>query len=192
MKQSIKTFVVWIPFALTITFFCMLVYGAVQHDIRIGANDPQIQMAQDASSSLSSGTTPSNLVPNQQIDISKSLASYIIVYDVQGRIVASSANLHGNPPVVPNGIFDTTRQRGGELRFTWQPEEGVRQAVVLKSFSGKNSGFVLAGRSLLEIEKREDDVLLQVFLAWIVSLCGTFVAVWIVLSLLKTKYFQGK
>ncbi len=35
----------WIPLAAAITVVCGVIYVAVQQDIRMAANDPQIQMA---------------------------------------------------------------------------------------------------------------------------------------------------
>ena len=46
------------------------------------------------------------------------------------------------------------RQKGQD-RVTWQPEAGVRMATVVVSF---DHGFVMAGRSLTEVEKRESQV----------------------------------
>jgi hypothetical protein len=177
------TLLLWVPCALVITLLCFLVAGAVQHDIRIGANDPQIQLAEDAAAALSSGAAPQTVLPSQSVDISRSLAPYLIVFDAQGQIVASSATLHGTPPVLPSGVFpDVLRQ--GELRFTWQPEPGVRQAVVITRATGTPAGFVLAGRSLREIEQRESDLNVEVVAAWGVSLVSTVLALWAVSALL--------
>jgi hypothetical protein len=57
-------------------------------------------------------------------------------------------------PTFPPGILDYTRQNG-EDRVTLQPESGVRIAAVVVRY---NNGFVLAGRSLREVEKRESQV----------------------------------
>ena len=184
-KYFIKTFLVWLPFIFAISCMCLLVYGAVQHVLRIGANDPQIQMAEDAADALSAGKEAASILPNQRIDISKSLAPHMIIYDNQGHIFSSSATLHGSPPQIPGGVF-ADAERLGELRFTWQPEEGIRQAVVVVAYPGINSGFVLAGRSLREVEYRIDDLGLEVVIAWIGSLLGTFVVLWIVI------FFLGK
>jgi hypothetical protein len=50
-------------------------------------------------------------------------------------------------------------QRPGERRFTWQPEPEVRLASVLVEYDGANPGFVLAGRSLREVERLENHIL---------------------------------
>ena len=45
----------WLPLAVLTFAFCGLVYLAVQQDLRIGANDPQIQMAEDIASAITGG-----------------------------------------------------------------------------------------------------------------------------------------
>src|SRR5579872_2241982 len=111
-KYFIKTLLVFMPFFVTITCGSLVIYTAVQQDLRIGANDPQIQMAEDAASALSSGQAFENVLPRDHIDISKSLAPYLIIYDNQGHIFSSSATLHGKPPQLPDGILNEAQLRG--------------------------------------------------------------------------------
>ncbi|MDO8689297.1 MAG: hypothetical protein Q7R39_04695 [Dehalococcoidia bacterium] len=144
----------------------------MQQDLRQSANDPQIQMAEDAALAIEKGQAPQSVVPSTTVDISKSLAAYLIVFDDAGKPVASSAQLDGQTPRPPSGVFDQVRQRG-EDRITWEPKPGVRSAAVVARFSGLQSGFVLAGRSLREVEKREDGLRLEVVMAWALSLAAT-------------------
>jgi len=146
----------WLPIAATATVLCFLVYLAVQQALRESANDPQIQMAEDAAARFGSGAAllQGLFEPTESIDIAKSLAPFIIIYDDDGKAVASTGGLHGQPPSPPPGVFDYVRQNGEE-RVTWQPEPGVRIASVVVRATGTRAGFVLAGRSLREVEKRE-------------------------------------
>ena len=143
----------WLPIAAVAAVLCGLVYFAVQQALRGSANDPQIQMAEDAANSLASGTAPQTLLPPSSIDMSRSLAPFLIFYDDSGKTLVSSASLHGQTPAPPDGVFDYVRQNGDE-RVTWQPEPGVRIASVIVRVTGAQPGFVLAGRSLREVEKR--------------------------------------
>jgi hypothetical protein len=171
---SSGVFVRWLPFAVTITVVCGLVCALVQQDMRQSANDPQIQMAEDAATALQNGASAHEVVLNlPQVDIEQGLSPYIMIFDEQGSALASSANIRGQMPGIPGGVFAVVRQFG-ERRFTWAPERQVRNAVVMIHYSG---GFVLAGRSLREIEKRESWLSLIAALAWIVGLLGTFLAV---------------
>ncbi len=150
---------------ILLTLIVGLVYGAVQQDLRQGANDPQIQMAEDAAHALAQGVPPSSVIPKETIDIAQSIAPFIEAFDEAGNPLVSSGLLRGVVSHLPAGVFAYTKQFG-EDRITWQPEPGVRIAAVVVRFDGIQNGFVVAGRSLREVEKREDKLTLQVFLAW--------------------------
>ncbi|MCJ7707749.1 MAG: hypothetical protein MUO38_09050 [Anaerolineales bacterium] len=166
----------WLPIATAVTALSGLVYLAVQQELRQSANDPQIQLAQDAADVLARGGTADGVVPRSEIDVARSLAPFMIVYDDQGEAVASSGALHGQIPSLPAGVLDYVRENS-EDRVTWQPEAGVRIAAVIVRFEGAESGFVLAGRSLREIEKRETQVELEAGLALAATLAATLVVV---------------
>lgn len=174
---------VWFLLAIITTALCGLIYLVVQQDIRIGANDPQIQIAEDVSRQILTGESPLDFIPPIKVDVSQSLANYIIIFDNKGKVVGSSAQLDGKDPVIPQGVFAQTKKLG-ETRFTWQPKTEVRSAVVVDYYKGLNSGYVLVGRSLREIEKREDNLGLIVFLAWLVTL-GTSLTATVILKKIK-------
>lgn len=161
----------FLPLAAAITILSGLMHLGIQQEIRQSANDPQIQMAEDTSSFLSSGQEAKDLVPKQSVDISKSLSPFLIIYDDAGQIISSTAMLNDKTPELPKGVMDYTRQ-SGEDRFTWQPKAGVRVAVVLVHSKG---GFVLAGRSLREVEIREDQLQREVILGWLAANLGALV-----------------
>jgi hypothetical protein len=165
----------WLLSAVIITGLIFLIYAAAQQVLRLGADDPQIQMAEDIAAKLADGVPVRNVVPAEQVNIASSLAPYVIVFDNSGRPIASSAQLDSHIPTIPAGVFDYVRYNG-EDRFTWQPQPGVRSAVVVTRFTGPASGFVLAGRSLREVEKREDGIELILFAGWIGMLITTFFA----------------
>ncbi len=169
----------WLPLALITTLICGLVYVIAQQNYRTSANDPQIQMAEDAALALAGGAKPFDLIPNTPTDLQNSLAPYLIVFDTQGVAVASSATVHGEKVSLPKGIFDYVRAHG-EDRITWQPQKDIRSAAVILEVQGSNPGFVLAGRSLREIELRENSLLLQVFFSWIFTLIALFITLFFV------------
>ncbi len=167
-----KIFLAWFPFACLMTLFALLAYVLVQQDLRQSANDPQIQMAED---NISPASLPA-------IDISQSLAPFVIIFDDNGKPIASSGTLNGATPVPPAGVFDYVRTSGGgnlrptdvfgEDRFTWEPESGVRVAAVVVR---QGSDFILAGRNIREVERREDRAVLTTLAAWLVGVVGLFV-----------------
>jgi hypothetical protein len=154
MQILLKIFKKWLPLAIATAGLCALVYLTVQQSLRMGANDPQIQLAEDAASNLNAGASVESVVPSTKVEIAESLAPYLIVYDTSGNILASSATLDGTVPAYPAGVLDYARQKGQD-RVTWQPEVGVRMATVVVRY---NNGFVMAGRSLTEVEQRESQV----------------------------------
>lgn len=175
MKPFATTIKAWLPFAVTITAFSMLVYATVQQSFRQNANDPQIQMAEDTSDLLADGGKAKEIVPETKVSVSKSLAPFLIVYDQSGQEIASSVTLDGKTPELPAGVLDSTSQIG-ENRVTWQPREGVRIAAVIVSYS---DGYVLAGRNLREVEQRESQLTLFAGVTWVLGLVATFVVIFL-------------
>jgi hypothetical protein len=160
--------------ALT-TFIAGTGYVISQQVLRMSANDPQIQLAEDAAQRLSSGETAAGIVPERQIDMATSLAPFVIVYDDAGHPVASSAKLDGSVPMPPKGVFDFVRSNRQE-RVTWQPRPGVRIASVVNRAT---NGFVVAGRNMREVEIREALVFKLAALGWIMANLA-LVGLWLV------------
>jgi hypothetical protein len=164
----------WLPLAAAITLLCGVIYGVAQQAYRTGADDPQIQMAEDAARSLAAGEAVEDVLPSQPVDIAESLAPYLIIFDSNSQAVASNAVLHGKTPTVPQGVLEAARLNG-QNKVTWQPEPGVRSATVVTPVDGGQKGYVLAGRSLREVEKRESSLTFQVGVGWAATLLATLV-----------------
>jgi hypothetical protein len=92
-----------------------------------------------------------------------------MLFDDKGKLIASSAMLDGKTPILPSGVLASAKQKG-EVRFTWQPKSNVRSAVVIDYYKGLNSGYVLVGRSIKEVENRIDNLQLIVLLGWALTL----------------------
>ncbi len=163
----------WLPFAVVISALCLLVYASVQQALRNGLNDPQIQMVEDTAYGLDHGTTVERLVPAEQVEMSRSLAPFIVVFDNNGKPVASSGLLNGNLPQVPQGVFDSAKQYGSN-RVTWQPSNNIRIAAVVAPYKG---GFVLAGRNMREVEQRESQTEMFAGVTWALTLIATFLVI---------------
>lgn len=176
MTQYMRILRAWLPLAFLATVLCGLVYAVVQQDYRQSANDPQIQMAEDAATAIHGGAQAQSLVLTGIVDIGTSLSPYLVFYDNVGNPTGGNGLLEGSYPSLPHGVFDYTRI-AGEDRITWQSKQGVRSAIVVVptyDASGKQ-GFVMAGRSLREVERREAQLELFIFAAWITTLVGTLI-----------------
>lgn len=164
----------WLPIAAAVTIMSVVINVAVQQNYRQTANDPQIQIAQDLAQSLADGKRPETLVAGAKVDMKVSLAPFVMVFDEKGNTIYSTATLDGQSPVPPKGVFGYTKANL-EDRITWQPKSLVRNAIVVRYFQGKVNGFVLVGRSLKEVEKREDNLMGVVALGWLTAMAATFV-----------------
>jgi hypothetical protein len=170
------TFVHWLPWAIGLTVVSGMVYLVAQQNLRMGANDPQVQIAQDAAIALANGVLPESLVSSNKVDPSISLSPFVIIYH-QDNVLASNMMLNETTPVPPIGVFQYATEHG-ENRLTWQPQPGVRIAAVITKVNGSTDNeFVLAGRSLRETEKRINDLNIQTGILWIIGLFATLGAV---------------
>ncbi|HEY3291099.1 MAG TPA: hypothetical protein VGK87_13295, partial [Anaerolineae bacterium] len=161
---------------IAITMLCTVIYIMSQQSLRISANDPQIQLAQDVASALAAGSSIDQLMPAMKIDIGTSLAPFVVVYDDAGNPVKGNGFLHDQLPQLPSGVFNYTRS-AGEDRITWQTEQNIRVAAVIVSVKSAKTGFVMAGRSLFEVERRIDQMTLMVGLGWAGTLAVSLVVI---------------
>jgi len=63
MKIILFTLKYWLPLAAALTGVFAFIYLTVQQDMRMGLNDPQIQMAEDAAGALASNQPVDSLLP---------------------------------------------------------------------------------------------------------------------------------
>lgn len=186
MPNVHKILIRWLPFAVLSIIFAGLVQVTVQQNYRMSANDPQIQIAEDVAGALNAGNPIENVFAgNIRVDATKSLAPFVIAFDGTGKIIASTVSFGSQtltPP--PAGVFDA-KQWGKSFgpkdqnRFTWQPKAGVRIAAVMTKYhTDKLSGYVLAGRSLQEVENRESQLIMLVGLGLLASLFGSLAVIW--------------
>jgi len=169
----------WLPWAVGLTLVFSATYAMGQQILRQSANDPQIQIAEDATAAIAAAEPVSFFNSPTKTDIAESLTPYLIIYDSTGAPVASTGILNGTVPTLPSGVLRSALA-SGESRLTWQPRPGVRSAIVVIPVKGIFSGFVVAGRSLREIEKREDNIGWLLFAAWgfsLIVMLGMFMLV---------------
>jgi hypothetical protein len=162
----------FLPAAVLLTVTCGLTYAEIQHDLRSGANDPQVQLAEDAAARLDAGSPVSAVAAGPTVDLGHSLAPFLAVYDTSGAVLASDGVLDGQPPMPPRGVLAAARESGRDI-VTWQPREGVRIALVVLPWRG---GTVLAGRSLRVVEEREIAAEQLAVLAWVAGLVALGIA----------------
>lgn len=170
-----NSFLNWIQTAFVLTLVFGFIYVMMQQHLRQSANEPLVQMAEDSAYLLAQGKFPPDINPSQTIEISHSLSPYLMFFDNNGRMQFSNATLFGANPVLPKGIFNYTAF-AKQNRVTWQPLEGVRQAIVVVAYTnGDKLGFVVSGRSLREVERQVDNLGILTLFGWSFSLVIVFI-----------------
>ena len=167
---------VFLPMAIVATALAGMVYVVAQQDGRWLANEPQVQLAEDAAGRLDAGGRPQDQVDPVPVDIAQSLAPFVVVYGSADNVLASGGMLDGQPPAVPAGVLATARATGRNA-VTWQPRSGVRVATVSVPWTG---GTVLAGRSLRLVEEHASQLALLVIAGWLATLAALVVAAGVV------------
>lgn len=143
---------------LTLAILLTLIGGAaamtMQQMLRRGADQPQVDMAEWYAGEISAGEAPGDVVPPGYVDLERSLQPFVIFYNDQGQPTTGTGYLDQKLPSPPPGVLAYVREHGLE-KVTWQPQRGVRMASVVKRIYGKTPGFILAARSLREVEQQE-------------------------------------
>jgi hypothetical protein len=157
------------------------------------ASKQTIARTASRSDQLSSGAAPSGVLP-PAINLATSTAPFVIVYDSDFRVLASSARLHGRTPVPPalralNRLASSARLAGrtpvlsvgrvlGQLGdLTWQIRPGLSEAVSVESYDGPHPGFVLGATSLQSISAEQTTLTWIIALACLAALALSFVIV---------------
>ncbi len=163
-----KNFFQYLLVAGAITVIFAVIYTAVQQTYRSGANDPQLQIVQDIESRLHSDKSVEKYF-DDTIDIAQSFTPFNALFDANGKAIRSTGYLHNSLPVLPAGVFDFAKAHNEDV-LTWQPESGVRMAMVIKYVKASPVNFVASGRSLLDVEVREHNLTAIIIIGWIICI----------------------
>lgn len=172
-QPSLTVWAKWVLVALAGCGLILFTEVGVQQNYRQTANDPQIQMAEDAAAALNHGANPDSVVPPARVDQEHSLAPFIIIVNKQRHIVATNAASGSDNALPPVGVFDNVDARG-EQHLSWQTMQGVRFATVV---TPATNGYVIAARSLKEVESREHQLAFIGGLTLLGYLLVTFLAI---------------
>jgi hypothetical protein len=167
MKKSLfSALKLFVPLSVSVTLLCGLIYATMQQTFRRMADMVPVQWAEDAAATLARGQMPDSSKSAAKVDLAESLSPFLIFLDDDAQPIRSTAILDGKEPVPPKGVFETAR-RNGRSRVTWQPRPGARLATCIIHFTGKGSGFVMAGQSLRETERDIAGIGQLIFVGWI-------------------------
>jgi hypothetical protein len=187
MKLIKNIFIFWIVIMLLVTFTCLLTYVVAQQVIRLGANELPVQLATETSIKIENGQSAKDAVPDETIDISKSLGTFVMIFDKDKNLIATSALMGNTEPDYVKGVLDYVDKKG-EYRVTWQPQVGLRFATIATKIGDK---YIVGGRSLQEPERLIDTIGKLVSLTWLVCVAFSSIALGITYIFIK-KYSKRK
>jgi hypothetical protein len=158
--------ILWFSGVIIVSILFGTIYTVSQQVLRQSANDPQIQLAEDAAASLSSGQQPSDVVSGK-VDITNSLAPFLVVVDKSGDVVAGNGYINGElMNDVPFGSLIASNNVPYNA-VTWQTDGNLRFASVSVA---TNNYYIFSARSLKEVEKRESLLLKITLLGWLLTI----------------------
>ncbi|WP_427007417.1 hypothetical protein [Pseudarthrobacter sp. H2] len=151
----------WLTAVIVITLIFGSAYAALQQLGRRSANAAPAAAAAAQIQLIGSQMTAPRL------ELTPDSGVFVIMYGADDKPVSGTATLHGSLPTLPPGVLQTARDSGSDA-VTWQPEPGLRMAVVARPAAG--NAVVVAGQSLTPYEDR--DRLVMIFLAagWLGSI----------------------
>lgn len=163
MKKIKGVFIFWVIIMFLITFTCSLVFLVAQQSLRIGVNEAPMQLAVETSLKLQKDPSINNAITTEKVDGLKSLNTFVIVYDKNKNLIATSAINASSELSYPKSVLNNVQQNN-ESRITWQPQSGLRFATVAIKY---NNGYIVAARSLYETEKLIGIIGKLVLVAWL-------------------------
>jgi hypothetical protein len=155
----------WIAALAVTTILFGTIYVVVQQLDRLSANDAPLRLASQVAAELRSGQS-GTVAAQPHVDLSRSLATFVVVQDAQGRATEGSGYLSNTLVSLPTGVLANAAKTGRD-DVTWQPANGLRFATVTIK-AGEQ--FVSAGQSLAPSEGRSGTFGLLVSLAWLLSM----------------------
>jgi uncharacterized membrane protein YciS (DUF1049 family) len=155
----------WLMPLVVATILFGTMYVVVQQLDRSQANDAPLRLASQAAAELREGQS-ATIDAQPHVDLSRSLAPFVVVENSQGVATAGSGFLKGTLVSLPTGVLATAAKNGRD-EVTWQPASGLRFATVTLKV---NDQFVTAGQSLAPSEGRLGNIQLLVGFGWLLSM----------------------
>ena len=159
--------VIWVFAAVVVTALFGIIFTTAWLSLDAAADDPQISMAQNFAAKLDAGSGPATLLGNK-IEITTDASPFIIVYGLDGNIVAGNGYLGGSIPTIPLGVLKHSKGSSA-YTVTWQPTKETKIAVA--SVRSHNY-YVLSGRVMTDTERRINAVGLYIISIWLISMAG--------------------
>src|ERR1700710_239956 len=154
----------WLMPIVVTTIIFGTIYVVTQQLDRLSANDAPARIASQVAAELREGQS-TTLGAQPHVDLSRSLAPFVVVEDAQGSATAGSGFLKGSLVSLPTGVLASAAKTGTD-DITWQPQRGLRFATVTLKVGNQ---FVTAGQSLAPSEDRAGTFELLIGFGWLRS-----------------------
>jgi hypothetical protein len=161
----VKGILRWVAAAAVTTIIFGTLYVVIQQLDRQSANDDPLRLASQVASEIRSGQS-ATLGAQPHVDLSRSLALFVVVENAQGQATAGSGFLRDALVSMPTGVLATAAESGRD-DVTWQPTPHLRFATVTLKVGDQ---FVTAGQSLAPSEDRDPGFRAIVGLSWLASM----------------------
>jgi len=187
MKKLRSLIIIWVTIIFLVTFSSLLTYIVAQQVIRLGADNLPATLASETSIKLEKGQNPADSVSDETIDILKSLEAFVMIFDKDKNLIATSAMMGNEKPSYPTGVLDFV-EKAGENRVTWQPVSGLpRESTHRFATVALKSGdyYIVAGRSLMEPERLIGVIEKLILAAWVACVVFLSIALGIVYIFIK-------
>jgi hypothetical protein len=165
--EHYRAVAIFVTLVALVSVLFVTIYCSAHTVFRQQANDPQIEVTEQVAGIVRQGIPLNAIISNaEQIDLASSKALFVMIFDKERTLVGSSAQLNGAAPSVPSEVFDQANEKG-EYRFDFEPTENLKFAGVMKKID--DSAYVLAGRSLSEMEVRVATLKQPLWIGWVIA-----------------------
>jgi hypothetical protein len=161
----VRRILAWCAALAVTTLLFGTIYVVTQQLDRLSANDAPLRLASQVAAEIRDGQS-ATLDAQPHVDLSRSLATFVVVEDAEGRPTAGSGFLRNALVSLPTGVLSTAA-RDGRDDVTWQPSGDLRFATVTLSVGNR---FVSAGQSLAPSEQRDGTFRLLIGLSWLAAM----------------------
>jgi hypothetical protein len=151
----------WLAAGIIITLIFGSVYVTLQQIGRHLANAAPAAAAAAQVQQMGSGT-----LTGPRLELTADSGVFVMVFGADNQPTSTTVTLHGALPVLPAGVLETARTSGSDF-VTWQPEPGLRMAVVARQAAGN---VIVAGQSLTPFEDSDRMSLLFLAAGWLGSM----------------------
>lgn len=179
-----RIFRYWLVLAVILSILFATAYITMQQISRTSYDWPQISAVNEVSYVLQNKKPTGAIMDRYRAPapIDRSDATFVIIYNQDGKIISSGAELEGSSLTAPIEVLSSSDPAPAYRPFTWAPTSKIRIAAVVQKVNiDDKTNYILAGRNLKQPEYLTQYVLFLMSMGWLASLIGSLVCMAIIL-----------